>query len=133
MARCPECGGSLGPAWLFRVRSGATVRCRWCRAAVAVRRGFSIARDVGVILVGASGTTWFLLRWMDRGRDVDLLAAGLVPLLAVGAGWIAEFLAPLVTVEPRDLPHWARQPRPARDDAVPGKPPDRDSRRSVVG
>ena len=133
MARCPECGGSLGPVWLFRVRSGEALRCRWCRAAVAVPRGFSLARDLAVVLLGSAGAIFFLLRWVDRGWDVDLLAAGLVPVLTVGAGWIAEFLAPLVTVEPRDLPHWARQPRSSPPGTEPEESADRDSRRSVVG
>ncbi len=133
MARCPECGGSLGPAWLFRVRSGEAIRCRWCRAAVAVPRAFSIARDALVVLLGSAGVTFFLVRWMDRGWEVDLLAAALVPFLAVGTGWIAELAAPLVTVEPRDLPHWARQPRARATEAEPTESTDRDSRPSVVG
>ena len=134
MARCPECGGGLGPVRLFRVRPGAETRCRWCRAGIAVSRVFSLVRDAAVVLAGSTTAIFFVLRWLDHGHLVDLLAAGTAPLLAVALGWAAELFAPLVTLEPRDLPHWARDslPQPVAGQAREGTGEGR-STRSAVG
>ncbi len=133
MARCPECGGGLGPARLFRVSSRNALRCRWCRAAVAIPRWFSLARDLLVVLAGSGAAAFFLARRLDGGTEADLLAALGVPLLAIAAGWIAEFLAPLVTVEPRDLPHWARRSRTPAGESTAGHAAEGESRRAATG
>lgn len=124
MALCPECGGRLGFARLFRWRPRTPVECPWCRSRLMIRPWVRRLRD-GLLVVGGSVTAvWAGVHFFDSGSDLYLfwgLGAWLV-LLAV-AGMI-ETAAPLETRVPRDFRDWGRETPPSDTErAAASEPP----------
>ncbi|RMF73092.1 MAG: hypothetical protein D6738_09685 [Acidobacteria bacterium] len=74
MARCPECGGSVGPLDYLAARPGP-VRCRWCNARLELPRAARRARDAVLVVLGAASLVGGTVLWIDRNDWIWLLAA----------------------------------------------------------
>jgi hypothetical protein len=125
MALCPECGGKVSPFEVVKLRPGATVRCRWCRARLQIP-WWSQAIAGGLFLVGSFAGGIYLGSWYLRTNDplpLILLAAAVLGLALLAV--LIEWLLPLYTLVPRDFRDWkAAEQAGELDGSAEGPDPD---------
>lgn len=112
MALCPECGGHLGPARLFRLRPRDPIQCPWCRSRLMIRAWVRWLRDGLLVVGGVLAVTWGAIRYLDSGSDLYIYWGLGAWILLLAVAGIVETAAPLETRVPRDFRDWQRE-RPA--------------------
>lgn len=117
MATCPECGGRL-----FPLRPGSlilpreAVRCRWCRALLAVPAWLRAAILSGLLLFSFGVA---LVRPSGAGGEAAprLLIAAAIATAAAVLAWLIGSCAPLRTLRPRDHRDWHAAAEPGGNGA----------------
>ncbi len=92
MARCPECGGSVGPLGYAELRP-APVRCRWCNARFELPGWARLVRDATLVVAAGGGIIAGIVLWRDAGDAIWLMVGLASALLAVLAGLLIEQVA----------------------------------------
>ena len=114
MASCPECGGRLIPLRPLLTLPWRNIKCRWCRAVLAMSPGARWIRDICLFFAGTGFTFWLLARF----RQDPPVFVGVAFVLGWAAllflGWLAEAVFPLRTIVPRDA-RWLRKSKPEVD------------------
>ena len=119
MARCPECGGSVGPLDYAGLRPGV-VRCQWCNARVELPRGARLVRDAVLVVSGGAGVTGGIVRWRETGDPLWLVLGAAAVVAGVLAGLLVEALARPVTRAGRSVSPMSPQ---GWDDQATGDAP----------
>lgn len=117
MATCPECGGRLIPLRPLFTLPWRNIKCRWCRAVLAMSRGARWIRDIAVFFAGIGFSAWLWSRFRQDPPVFVGVAFVLGWAALVFVGWLAEAVFPLRTIIPRDA-RWLRKPQP-EDDQEP--------------
>lgn len=96
MARCPECGGSVGPLDYAGLRP-RTVRCQWCNARLELPRGTRRLRDAVLVVFGGAGTVGGYVLWRTSGDPLWLIVGASGLLAGIVLGLAIEQIARPVT------------------------------------
>ena len=92
MARCPECGGSVGPLGYAGLRPVPS-RCRWCNARLELPRWARLARDAVLVAGGGGGIIAGVVLWRDAADPIWLMVSLASAVLSVLAGLLLEQFA----------------------------------------